>query len=92
MDDAVEFVHFIQKICNINVDSDRKNILSFLLTFISIKGKIDDEIDKFITTVYGKNSGRELDQRIYITVGTIMHLKALRSELDDRKSATPYCM
>ena len=44
----------------------------------------DDDIDKFIAAVHGANSGRAFFQRISIPVGVIMHLKALRFELDGR--------
>ena len=40
-------------------------------------GETDDDIEKFITAVYGATSGRALAQNIYIPVGFIMHLKAL---------------
>ena len=53
-------------------------------TFISLAGIIDDDIDKFTTAVHGTNSGRTIAQSIYIPVVVIMHLKALRFELDDR--------
>ena len=43
-----------------------------------------DDIDKFITTVYGTNSVRALARSISIPLGVIMHLKALCFELDDR--------
>ena len=47
-------------------------------------GTTDDKIDKFITTVHGKNYGRALAQMISVPVGGIMHLKVLHFELDER--------
>ena len=56
----------------------------FLPTFSSLAGTTDDKIDKFITTVRGKNYGRALAQMISVPVGGIMHLKVLHFELDER--------
>ena len=53
------------------------NITSLVVT-------TDDDIDKFIATVHGENSGRALAQMISIPVGVIMHLKALCFELKNR--------
>ena len=55
-------------------------------TFSFIVGTTDYGIDKFITAVHGENYGRSLSQRISIPVGVIMHLNALRFELDDRNN------
>ena len=63
---------------------DSNKILSFLPKFSSLIGTTDDEIDKFITYVHGKKSGRALAQRITITSSVNMNLKVLRFELDDR--------
>ena len=52
--------------------------------FSSLMGTKDDEIDKFITYVHGKKSGRALAQRITITSSVNMNLNALRFELGDR--------
>ena len=46
-------------------------------------GDTDDDIYKFITAAHGAKSGRALAKRIFIPLGVIMHLKALRFELDD---------
>ena len=85
MDDAVAFAHFIWHILNVSVACASNKIISFLPTFTSLVVTTDDDINKFIATVHGENSGRALSQRIYIPVGVIMHLKALHFELDDRK-------
>ena len=47
-------------------------------------GTTHDDIDKFITAVHGANSVRALDQKIFIPVGIIMHVKVLCFELYDR--------
>ena len=52
--------------------------------FSSIMGTTYDNINKFVTSVHGANSGRALAQSISIPVGVIMHLNVLRFELDDR--------
>ena len=80
MGNAVAFAPFIQNICNTNVAHDRKEILYFLPMFSSLMEISDDDIDKFITTVHGANSGRALAQKISIIFGVIIHLKALRFE------------
>ena len=54
MDDALAFAHFIQHVCNVNVACASNEILSFLPTFSSLMGTIDNDIDKFITAVHGK--------------------------------------
>ena len=69
---------------NVNAACDSSKILSFLPKFSYLIGTIDDEIDKFITYVHVKNSGRALAQRITITSSVNMNLKVLRFELDDR--------
>ena len=45
---------------------------------------MDDEIDKFVTAIYGANYGRALAQRISIPVGVVMHLKELCFKFDYR--------
>ena len=47
-------------------------------------GRTGDDIDKFVTTVHGKNYVRALSKRNSIPVGVIMHLKALHFRLYDR--------
>ena len=44
-------------------------------------GTANCDIDKFITAIYGANSGRALSQNISIPVGIVMHLKVLCFEL-----------
>ena len=84
MDYVVAFVHFIQHILNVNIDCANNKIISFFTTFSSLMGTTDDDIDKFVTTVHGVKSGRDIPHRIFIPVDVIMHLKNLHSELDDR--------
>ena len=80
IDNAVAFAPVIQNVCNANVAHDRKEIFYFLPMFSSLMEISDDDIDKFITTVHGANSGRGLAQKISILFGVIIHLKALRFE------------
>ena len=84
MDDPVAFAGFIQHVCGVTDERARREILSFLPTFHSLMSTTDDEIDKFVTAVHGANTGRANAQRISIPVAVIMHMKALRFELDDR--------
>ena len=68
---------------NINTLCVHLEIITFIPTFCALMGTRDDEIDELVKNVHGTNSARTAQNRILISNGLIMALKAVKFELED---------
>ena len=70
-------------------ESNHVSILVYRMIFVDIfrglLGTSDDKIDKFVKSTHPTNSARTANWRILIPTGTIIKLKSLLFELEDRE-------
>ena len=85
MDDHAIFDMFLQNAVNITTLRVRLEVTTFIPTFRALMGTRDDEIDEFVKNVHGTNSARNAQNRILISNGYVMALKAVKFELEDRR-------
>ena len=70
---------------NINTPRVHLEVITFIPTFRALMGTRDNEIDEFVKNVHDTNSARTAQNRILISNGLIIALKAVKFELEDRR-------
>ena len=84
MNDPNCFSNFIENVLGMTGPRHRNALLQFISTFSQLLVTTEDEIDTFVTTTHGANSGRSTNQKILIPPNVVIGLKSILFELNDR--------
>lgn len=84
MNDANCFSNFIENVLGMTVPRHRNALLQFISTFNQLLVTTKEELDTFVTTTHGANSGRANNQKILIPPNVVIGLKSILFELNDR--------
>ena len=84
MEDPALFLHFIATRLGVVQQRAQEELISMIPTFKDLVNMSDDDIEGFVKSVHGANSGRPANARIVYRPIIIANLKALRFELYDR--------
>ena len=85
MNDPNSFHRFITEVADVTQNNAITAIQAFTPTFSDLLSTSDEEIEKFVTTTHGANSGRAAADRIVIPPNAISALQAMLFELKDRQ-------
>ena len=85
MDDPVIFETFLRTECGLTVARARNEMVTFVDSFTAVLSTSDNEIDSFVKNIHSSNSARNAVARILIPPSTVIALKAIRFELQDRQ-------
>ena len=85
MDDPNTFETFVQNVLNVTDATARNAITNFIPTMTDLMGTSDDEIESFVKTTHGANSGRNAGDKIVIQHSVVIGLQAMAFELRDRQ-------
>ena len=83
MDDPNIFEAFAQNVLNISIANTLNAITNFIPTMSDLLNVSDDEIDSFVKTTHGANSGRNTGDKIVIQHSVVIGLQAMAFELRD---------
>lgn len=85
MNDPACFRTFVQNVIGINANNPLNAITQFVPTFTDLLMVTDEDIQSFVTTTHGANSGRAAGDRIVIPQSAITGLQSILFELRDRQ-------